>query len=83
MTSGPLLATPNLFRFPWEELYAGAVLETDDAQLEPRIKAAEDAMMARRDALLNATEDDIELCAVQEALYALTVLNRERVLSKS
>jgi hypothetical protein len=80
LTRGPLSQRAHLFRFPWEELYAGAVLETNDAQLEPRIKVAEDAMMARRDALMNAKEDDVELCALQEALYDLTVLNRERVL---
>jgi hypothetical protein len=63
----------------WEEVYQAAVLEPDNALLEPRIRAAEEALLTR---WLEVTKDHdhrVEIQAIVDAIKGLRILKRERL----
>ena len=70
----------NGSRYPWEEHYIAAVLETDDAKLPERVRKAHAAIASRRQELNSdhlGTPD--EQRALRDAQKGLSVLSRERI----
>jgi hypothetical protein len=65
-----------LFDKNWGALYATVVLEADPARLELRVLALEAAIRARQS--LNGEVSSEERAAMQDALDAVGVLQRER-----
>jgi hypothetical protein len=62
----------------WEQLYSGAVLETDWSILEERIAAAESAIRGRlHEFSLNHGGTPEENQAIVDALHGLNVLRRD------
>lgn len=64
----------NVYDFPWEEHYAKAVLELDQARLQKLIERAEEAILARAYELNGRLGHTIEMQLVQDALRYLDVL---------
>lgn len=65
-------------RYPWEEIYEAAVLETDFSRLPERIKAAQAAIDSRMQEMQgdhNGTP--AERAAMQSALAGIRILKRE------
>ena len=65
--------------YSWEEVYKAAVLETDNALLEQRIRKAEELLVTRWLELTNRDEHGFEIEAIVSALRAIRTLKRERL----
>jgi hypothetical protein len=66
--------------YDWTKWYEAAVLETNPNKMTDRI---EDAKLAIANRVVKSAIDRDERCAVVKALNALSVLRRERSLSKN
>ena len=66
--------------YDWTKWYEAAVLETNADRMTDRI---EDAKLAIANRVVKSAIDRDERCAVVKALNALSVLRRERSLSKN
>jgi hypothetical protein len=64
---------------PWKIAYRAAALESDNALLENRIKAAQDLMMSRLLELFDTHADRSEIRAIEKALRTLSVIKWERL----
>jgi hypothetical protein len=68
------------FEYPWQRLYAAAMVETDDSQLPKKIRDAEAIVLQRKAQLKDGATDDgdaEELVAIRDALSGLNILRRE------
>ncbi len=63
----------------WEEVYQAAVLEPDNALLEQRIRAAEEALLTRWLEVTNHHGHRVEIQAIVDAIKGLRVLKQERL----
>jgi hypothetical protein len=66
--------------YDWTKLYEAAVLETNSNRMTDRI---EDAKLAIANRVVKSAIDRDEKCAVVKALNALSVLKRERSVSRN
>ncbi len=66
----------------WEDLYRAAILETDDAALPSRVKAAHEALAKRLSDLTEKADASKERNSIYDAVVALERLIGERVWSK-
>ncbi len=66
----------------WQELYRAAILETDDAILPSRVKAAHEALENRLSDIRDRTDGSGERNAIYDAVVALEALVGERVRGK-
>lgn len=64
-------------KFPWEEVYIAAMLETDSARLPERIRVAAGALLLRLLDLTVIRGNEREVEAVEDALGRLGVLKSE------
>ena len=69
-------------KFPWEEVYIAAMLETDSARLPERMRVAAGALLLRLLDLTAIRGNEKEVEAVEDALGRLAVLKREIESSK-
>ena len=84
MTQGSPLADPNSrFASAWEDVFRLAVVEVDPMKLWDRVKAAETAILARQESLVNGELNRDERRALEDALATLRVLKREVPQSSS
>jgi len=67
------------FRFPWEELYVDAVLETDSVRLQQLSKEAEETIRGRLRVLSERHDQEAELRAVENARRGLEILKWAQV----
>jgi len=63
----------------WEEVYKAAVLEPDNALLEQRIRAAEEALLTRWLEVTNHHDHRVEIQGIVDAIKGLQILKRERL----
>jgi hypothetical protein len=70
-------STSNV-KFPdWQLEYQAALLEIDPQKLPERVKAAEDAIFLRQQALANNSDGHAEREAIEDAMRALRFLQTE------
>jgi hypothetical protein len=75
--------TPLDSKSNWQDLYRAAVLETDDWELNVRIRAAKDAIAARLQKLdLDHYRALEERHQITEALSGISILEKERLAGK-
>ncbi len=60
----------------WRTLYRAAILELDPKRLQARVKAAEDAIVARKSSDARVSRD--ERREMDDALSTLRILKRKR-----
>jgi hypothetical protein len=69
-------------KLTWQELYRAAILETNDAVLPSRVKAAHEALAKRLSDIRERTDRSEERDAIYHAVVALEALINERVRGK-
>jgi len=66
----------------WQDLYRAAILETDDAVLPSRVRAAHAALENRLSDIRDRTDGSGERNSIYDAVVALEALVSERVRGK-
>jgi hypothetical protein len=69
-------------KLTWQELYRAAILETDDAVLPSRVKAAHEALAKRLSDIRERSDRSEERDAIYHAVLELESLINERVRSE-
>jgi len=72
-------ASSTVHGFPWERVYGAATLETNNAKVEERIRAAEGTLMAGLIELKGLRQNEPEIRAIENAIRTLWTIRWKRL----